>query len=174
MGATASRTYDAAFDSAEAERIIVAEMARARDFFGADGEGATPLLPILHALQHAFGFIHEEADALIARMLNVSQAEVRGVVSFYHDFRRAPAGRRVLKICRAEACQAQGCESLVAHLAKAHGLAPGETSPDGALSLESVYCLGDCALGPAALLDDALIGRLDDARLDAILAEARR
>ncbi len=173
MGGAADPSRDA-FDLAEAERIAVAEIARARAFFGEDAVGATPLLPILHALQDAFGHIHDEALPMLARMLNVSQAEVRGVVSFYHDFRRAPAGRRVLKICRAEACQARGCESLVAHLAQAHRLAPGETTPDGALTLESVYCLGDCALGPAALADGALIGRLDVARLDAWIAEARR
>ncbi len=169
MGAVAT------FDLAEAERIARAEIARARDFFGPqDGAGAAPLLPILHALQHAFGFIHPDAQPLLARLLNISQAEVRGVVSFYHDFRSAPAGRHVLKICRAEACQARGCEKLVAHLAQVHGLTPGETTPDGALTVESVYCLGDCALGPAALVDDALIGRLDPARLDALVAEARR
>jgi len=165
----------AIFDLAEAERIAQAEITRALDFFGPqDGAGAAPLLPILHALQHAFGFIHPDAQPMIARLLNISQAEVRGVVSFYHDFRSAPAGRHVLKICRAEACQARGCESLVAHLSQLHGLAPGETTPDGALTVETVYCLGDCALGPAALFDDRLVGRLDADWLDACVAEARR
>lgn len=164
----------AAFDALEVERIAVAEIARARDFFGDDGRGAAPLLPVLHALQYAFGYIDEAALPIVARALNISQAEVRGVVSFYHDFRRAPAGRHIIKICRAEACQARGCEALVAHFAQAHHLAPGDTTSDGALTLENVYCLGDCALGPAALIDGALIGRLDEARLDALVAEARK
>lgn len=162
------------FDAAEIERIIAAEQARALAFFGDDAKGSAPLLPILHAIQHAFGFVAPGALPLIAEALNVSQAEVRGVVSFYHDFRTAPAGRRVLKLCRAEACQANGCERIAAHLERAHALTAGATTPDGALTLESVYCLGNCALGPAALLDDALIGRVDEARVDAILAEAGR
>jgi len=163
-----------AFDALEVESIAAAEIARALDFYGPDGRGAAPLLPILHALQHAFGYIDDEALPIIALMLNISQAEVRGVVSFYHDFRRAPAGRHVLKICRAEACQSLGCEGLIAHLADAHQLAPGQTSLDGAITLESVYCLGDCALGPAALIDDSLIGRVDKPRIDALMSEARK
>ena len=163
-----------AFDALEVESVAAAEIARARDFFGPDGRGAAPLLPILHALQHAFGYIDDEALPIIARMLNISQAEVRGVVSFYHDFRRAPAGRHVLKLCRAEACQSLGCEALVSHLAQAHQLAPGQTTLDGAITLESVYCLGDCALGPAAWIDDSLIGRVDKPRIDALMSEARK
>ncbi len=163
-----------AFDQGEAERIIAHEKARARAFYGEDGGGAAPLLPILHALQDAFGCIPADAQPLIARQLNISLAEVRGVVSFYHDFRSAPAGRHVLKLCRAEACQSRGCEQIAAHLQHAHALAPGCTTPDGALTLESAYCLGNCALGPSALLDERLIGRLDDARVDALVAEARR
>jgi formate dehydrogenase subunit gamma len=163
-----------AFDTSEAERIIAHEMASARAFYGADGGGAAPLLPILHALQEAFDCIPANAQPLIAARLNISQAEVRGVISFYHDFRVEPAGRHVLKLCRAEACQSRGCEAVAAHLERAHALAPGATTPDGALTLESVYCLGNCALGPAALLDDRLIGRIDEARADAIVMEARR
>jgi formate dehydrogenase subunit gamma len=163
-----------AFDALEVESIAAAEIARALDFYGPDGRGAAPLLPILHALQHAFGYIDDEALPILARMLNISQAELRGVVSFYHDFRRAPAGRHRLKICRAEACQSLGCEALVAYLAQAFHLAPGQTTPDGALTLESVYCLGDCALGPAALIDDELIGRLDKERIDALMSEVRK
>ena len=163
-----------AFDALEVESIAAAEIARALDFYGPDGRGAAPLLPILHALQHAFGYIDDKALPIIALMLNISQAEVRGVVSFYHDFRRAPVGRHVLKICRAEACQSLGCEGLIAHLSHAHRLAPGQTSLDGAITLESVYCLGDCALGPAALIDDELIGRLDANRIDGLMSEARK
>lgn len=131
-------------------------------------DGAT--LPILHALQERFGYVDPAADALIAEALNLSLAEIRGVVSFYHDFRRSPPGRRVIRLCRAEACQAVGCEDLVAH-AQAQGLAIDATSADGAVTFETVYCLGNCALGPAALVDGALIGRLTPAKLDALSAE---
>ena len=130
------------------------------------------MLPILHALQHSFGYIDKSCVPLIADALNVSKAEVHGVITFYHDFRDAPAGRHVLKICRAEACQAMGCEALVDHLARAHRLAPGETSKDGGITIETVYCLGNCALSPAALLDGDLIGRLDADALDAIVLDA--
>ena len=131
------------------------------------------LLPILHALQDAFGYIDRAAIAPIAEALNISRAEVHGVVSFYHDFRVAPADGRVLKLCRAESCQAMGCEDLVDHLRQAHGLTPdGESA--GGLRVETVYCLGNCALSPAALLDGAPIGRLNAAKLDAIAREAAR
>jgi formate dehydrogenase subunit gamma len=134
-------------------------------------EGA--MLPILHALQEEFGYIDAEALPLVADALNVSRAEVHGVVTFYHDFREAPAGRHVLKLCRAEACQSVGCDGLADHLAHRHGLAPGETTADGTLTVENTYCLGNCALGPAAMLDGDLIGRLDADRLDAIVARAK-
>ena len=130
------------------------------------------LLPILHELQATFGYIHREAAALIARSLNLSKAEVFGVIGFYHDFRSAPAGDHVLKICRAEACQSMGAETLVRHLQERRGLRIGQTTADGRLTLEAVYCLGNCALSPAGMLDGELIGRLDAARLDAIV-EAR-
>jgi formate dehydrogenase subunit gamma len=130
-----------------------------------DIDGA--LLPILHALQETFGYIDRAAIAPIAEALNISKAEVHGVVSFYHDFRSAPAEGRVLKLCRAESCQAMGCEALVDHLRDAHGLTPDQPN-GGSLQVETVYCLGNCALSPAALLDGAPIGRLDAAKLDAI------
>jgi len=130
-----------------------------------------PLLPILHAIQAAFGHVPEAAVRLIAARLNLSRAEVHGVVSFYHDFRHAPAGRHVLKLCRAEACQAMGSEANAAALLQRLGLGWGETSPDGRLTVEPVYCLGLCACGPSAMLDDELHGRLDGAGLDALLAE---
>jgi formate dehydrogenase subunit gamma len=131
------------------------------------------MLPILHALQEEFGYIDAEALPLVADALNVSRAEVHGVVTFYHDFREAPAGRHVLKLCRAEACQSVGCDALADHLGHRHGLAPGSTSADGTLTVENTYCLGNCALGPAALLDGELIGRVDADRLDAIVARAK-
>ena len=130
------------------------------------------MLPILHELQSAFGYVDASAVPQIALALNVSKAEVHGVISFYHDFRSAPAGRHVLKICRAEACQSMGCEDLVGHLARTHHLAPGDTSPDGGLTVETVYCLGNCALSPAALLDGELIGRLDRDGLDMMVLDA--
>lgn len=131
-----------------------------------------PLLPILHAVQEAFGFVPEEAIPVIAKDLNLSRAEVHGVVSFYHDFRREPHGRRVVKICRAEACQSMGCESLVTYTEKKLGVHCGETSADGRVTLEAVYCLGLCATAPAAMIDDKIIGRLNEVRLDQILKGA--
>ena len=137
----------------------------------ADREGA--LLPILHALQHAFGFIPTEAVPIIAGALNLSRAEVHGVATFYHDFRAEPAGRRVLKLCRAEACQSRGGDAIVARAEQRLGVRMGETTADHQVTLEPVFCLGLCASGPSAMLDDRLVGRIDDARLDALIAEAR-
>lgn len=131
-----------------------------------------PLLPILHDLQHAFGFVPRDAIPLVAQALNLSRAEVYGVVTFYHDFRAAPAGRRVLKLCRAEACQSMGGEALVARAEAALGTPCGGTSADG-VTLEAVYCLGLCATSPSAMLDGRPVARLDEARLDALVAEAR-
>ena len=137
----------------------------------ADQPGA--MLPILHALQEAFGFIDSRAVPLIAESLNVSKAEVHGVITFYHDFRHAPAGRHVLKICRAEACQSMGVESLVSHIEQAHGVKMGQTTADNSLTIENVYCLGNCALSPAVLFDGALIGRVDQDQLDELISVAR-
>src|SRR6516162_4714683 len=137
-----------------------------------DREG--PLLPILHALQQEFGYIDEAAEPLIAEALNITRAEVHGVVTFYHDLRRAPAGRHVLKLCRAEACQAAGGDPLAAHAEARLGVQMGTTAPDGSVTLEPVYCLGLCSVAPSAMLDGRLVGRLDQARLDALLAEAQQ
>jgi len=120
------------------------------------------LLPTLHALQNEFGYIDDAAVPLVAEALNLSQAEVHGVVSFYHDFRRVPAGRRVLKICRAEACQSMGGEALASYY---------KTNPDGSLTVEAVYCLGNCALAPAAMLDGELLGRVTREKLDGLLLQ---
>lgn len=130
------------------------------------------MLPILHDLQDEFGYVDERAVPLIADALNISKAETLGVISFYHDFRRSPADGRVLKLCRAESCQAMGCEELVAHLADRHGIKADDEDDRAALRVESVYCLGNCALSPSALLDGAPIGRLDRDRIDAIVAGA--
>ncbi|MFP5468966.1 MAG: formate dehydrogenase subunit gamma [Alphaproteobacteria bacterium] len=130
-----------------------------------------PLLPILHAVNDQCGFVDERALPIIADVLNLTRAEVQGVVSFYHDFRRAPAGRHVVKVCRAEACQAMGAENLIAGLEKSFGVKLGETSKDGRVTLEAVYCLGNCALSPAALIDGKLYGRLDAAKAQARLSK---
>ncbi|WBU54461.1 formate dehydrogenase subunit gamma [Paracoccus sp. SCSIO 75233] len=131
-----------------------------------------PLLPILHAIQNAYGHIPAEARPLIADALNITEAELHGVISFYHDFRDKPAGRHVLKICRAEACQAVGGEELAAETLRKLGLDWHGTTENGALTVEPVYCLGLCACGPAAMVDDRVLGRVDAAQMDALLAEA--
>jgi formate dehydrogenase subunit gamma len=133
----------------------------------ADSPGAT--LPILHALQDVFGFVPEDAIPMIADALNLSRAEVHGVVSFYHDFRHAPAGRHVLKLCRAEACQAMGGDALAARAQARLGIGWGETTRDGAVTLDPIFCLGLCATAPSAMMDGRLIGRLDGAKLDRLL-----
>jgi formate dehydrogenase subunit gamma len=132
------------------------------------------LLPILYALQEEFGYVDEAAEPLIATALNRSRAEIHGVVTFYHDFRRIPAGRHVLKLCRAEACQAAGGDVLAERAQARLGVALGETAADGRVTLEPVYCLGLCAVAPSAMFDGRVVGRLDEKRLDALVAEAER
>ena len=143
---------------------IIAEHARV--------EGAT--LVILHALQHAFGYVPEPAIPMIASALNLSRAEVHGVFTFYHDYRHEPAGKHVLKLCRAEACQAAGGDALAARAEAKLGIAIGNTTADERVTLEPIYCLGLCATAPSAMLDGRVVGRLDEARLDALVAEAQR
>lgn len=121
-----------------------------------------PLLPILHAVQEAFGYIPDSAIPQIAKALMLSKAEVHGVVSFYHDFRSKPAGRHVLKLCRAEACQTVGADAVAGRIKAALGIDWHETTPDGRVTLEPVFCLGLCACGPAAMVDGRLVGRVDE------------
>ncbi len=147
---------------------------RGREVIAAHQAGEGPLLPILHALQETFGHVPREAVPMVAESLNLSRAEVHGVVTFYHDYRAEPAGRHVIKLCRAEACQSMGCESLVAHAEKKLNVACGETTADGRVTLEPVYCLGLCATAPSALVDGRVVGRLTAQKLDAILDEAQR
>jgi len=127
------------------------------------------LLPILHAIQDELGFVPPAAVPLIAKALNLSRADVHGVISFYHHFRGVAPGRHVLRLCRAEACQAVGARALEKHVFKRAGVGFHETTPDGALTLEPVYCLGNCACAPSLLLDDEIHGRVDIERLDALL-----
>lgn len=140
------------------------------DHLGLEG----PLLPILHAVQEAFGYVPEEAVPVIASELNLTRAEVHGVVTFYHDYRREPAGRHVVKMCRAEACQSMGCDDLISHAESKLGVAMGETSPDGRITLEPIFCLGLCATAPAALVDGTLRGRLTRDAIDEIAEELER
>jgi formate dehydrogenase subunit gamma len=147
---------------------------RARTLIAEKSDGEGPLLPILHALVDEFGYVDPAADALIADTLNISRAEVYGVIAFYHDFRRKPAGRHSLKLCRAEACQAAGGDAIAARAERSLGLAMGETAADDSVTLEAIYCLGLCATAPAAMLDGELHGRIDDVRLDALLMEMRK
>jgi len=152
-----------AWDEVEADRIIRRHEGR---------EGA--LLPILHDLQAAFGCIPPAAVPVVARVLNLTRAEVHGVVSFYHDFREQPAGRHVLKICRAEACQSMNGEAVARQALDRFGLDWGGTTPDGRLTIEATYCLGLCACAPSAMLDGEPIGRVGAATLDDISREVGR
>lgn len=134
-------------------------------------EGA--LLPILHAVQAEFGHVPQEALPIIAKGLNISRAEAHGVMSFYHDFREKPAGRHILKLCRAEACQAVGADRVAAHAIKELGIDWHGTTPDGKVTLEPIFCLGLCACGPAALVDGKLVGRLNEAKLTQIIGDMK-
>ena len=129
------------------------------------------LLEILHETQGLDGHLGDNALRTIADALNISRAEIHGVVSFYHDYRRKAPARHVIKLCRAEACQAVGSEELARHAEEKFDVETGASTEDGKLGLETVYCLGNCALGPAALIDGALYGRLTPARLEALVAK---
>lgn len=148
----------------EAVRRIVARM-RSRP---------GPLLEILHAIQRELGFIPAAAVPLIAEELNLSRAEVHGVVTFYHHFRHTPPGRHTVQICRAESCQSMGAEGLAEHAMRRLGVSFEETTADGAFSLHPVYCLGNCACSPAVMIDGDLYGRVSPDRLDELLAERER
>jgi formate dehydrogenase subunit gamma len=149
------------WDADEASEII----ARHRDLEGA-------MLPILHALQDRFGHLDERAVPLVADALNLSRAEVHGVISFYHDFRRTPPGRHVLRVCRAEACQSMGGEALIEHITRRLDIELGETLPTRSLTVEAVYCLGNCACSPAVMMDGRLYGRVDAGKVDRLIDQA--
>ncbi len=131
------------------------------------------LLPLLHAIQEKVGYIPAEIVPIIAQELNVSRAEVHGVITYYHHFRQAPAAQHVLQICRAEACQARGADALVAHAKSSLGCDFHETSADGQFTLEPVYCLGLCASGPNLMLDDDLHAQVSDAKFDRLVERKR-
>lgn len=135
------------------------------------GNDPSALIEILHDLQEAAGCIAEDDLETVASALNISRAEVHGVMSFYHDFRRTPAGRVVVKLCRAEACQSRGALALIEEACASRGIGLGGTSGDG-VTIEPVYCLGNCALAPAAMIDGRLHGRVDCGRLDRLIREA--
>jgi formate dehydrogenase subunit gamma len=129
-----------------------------------------PLLQVLHTVQDSLGYIPPAAVPLIAEVLNLSRAEVHGVVTFYHHFRHAPAGRHIIQLCQAEACRSVHCEKLTEYAQRKLGVALHETTADGRYTLEPVYCLGNCACGPAAMIDDELLSRVTPESFDALIA----
>jgi formate dehydrogenase subunit gamma len=137
------------------------------------GNKPDALLEILHDLQEQLGFIPEAALPALAKALNLSRAEVHGVVSFYHDFRRQPAGRHVIKVCRAEACQSMKGNELAAMIERFLNVKLGQTTADRAITVVAAYCLGNCAMSPAIMVDDRLVGRVDAARFEKIVAECK-
>jgi formate dehydrogenase subunit gamma len=152
--------------SAEERSAVMEACARLKELPGA-------LLPILHAVQESLGFVPKDSVPLVARELNLSVAEVHGVVSFYHYFRQVRPGRHVIHLCRAEACQALGAVALEAHAKATLKIDFHGTTADGAISLEPVYCLGNCALGPSLMIDEHLKGRVTPQRFDALMAPMR-
>jgi formate dehydrogenase subunit gamma len=149
------------------------EATAAREIALRYGNRPDALLEILHDLQEHLGFVPEAALPALAKALNLSRAEVHGVVTFYHDYRREPAGRHVIKVCRAEACQSMGANELVAMIERFLKVKLGQTTADGAITLEAAYCLGNCALSPAVMVDDKLVGRVDAKKFETIVAECR-
>lgn len=136
-----------------------------------EGTARDQLLPLLHGLQDEIGYIDDALVPAIAAALNLSRADVHGVLTFYHDYRRRPAGRHIVKLCRAESCQARGGAAIEAAATARFGVAMGETRSDGQISLEPVYCLGLCAIGPNALVDGRPVARIDHGTLERIAAE---
>jgi formate dehydrogenase subunit gamma len=147
------------YDSAIATEII--------NNFGAKPE---MLVQILVAFVERYSFISEEAMRQIAKEINISRAEIHGVVSFYHDFRTEPPGKHVVKICQAESCQAMGSRELTSHAEKKIGANLGQTTDDGKVTLDPVYCLGNCACSPAVMIDQHVYGRVDPKKFDTLLA----
>jgi formate dehydrogenase subunit gamma len=167
--------------AARNDRSIASDATHANDYAAAVarlvedfGSEQSALLPMLHALQEEFGYIDDLMVPAIASALNISRADVHGVVTFYHDFRRQPAGRHRVRLCRAESCQARGAAAIERIATDRLGLRMGETSADGQVTLDAVYCLGLCATGPNAMIDDVPVSRIDPATLDRLLGELTR
>jgi formate dehydrogenase subunit gamma len=139
----------------------------------AAGPGQDQLLPALHAIQDKLGFVPDDAVPAIAAAFNLSRAEVHGVITFYHYFRTTPPARHVVQICRAESCQSMGGDALLAHAETALGCALHAHSADGQFALEPVYCLGQCAVSPSIMVNDAVHARVTPARFDSLIAKAR-
>ena len=131
------------------------------------------LLPLLHAIQDEIGYVPEESYLSISKALALSVAEVHGVVTFYHHFRSHPAGKHILQICRAESCQAMGSEKLEASIKAKLGIDYHQTTSDGAITLEPIYCLGNCACSPSVMMDDEVYGRMDSQKVAELISEAR-
>ncbi|MEY3910172.1 MAG: formate dehydrogenase gamma subunit [Pseudomonadota bacterium] len=131
------------------------------------------LLPLLHAVQDSLGYIPEEAYPNIASALSLSVAEVHGVVTFYHHFRTHQPGRHILQVCRAESCQAMGSEVLEAHIKNKLGIEFHETTPDGAITLEPIYCLGNCACSPSVMINEEVYGRVDSKKIDQLISDLK-
>jgi formate dehydrogenase subunit gamma len=144
-----------------------------RDVIEAKKSMPGALLPILHAIQEQLGFIPKESVRLIAKALNLSRAEVHGVITFYHYFRTQPPGLHTIYLCRAESCQAMNCEGLEAHVKARLGIDYHQTTPDGVFSLEPVYCLGNCACSPSLMVGREVYGRVTPQSFDAMLDELR-
>ena len=161
--ATSPRTPLVEWSSEDAQQVIDAHA-------GMRG----PLLPVLHALQERFGYVDPRAVPLVARRLNLSRADVHGVITFYKDFRSEPPGAVQVRVCRAEACQAMGGHELAEHAKRSLGIDFGATTSDRTATLDQVFCLGNCALAPSVTVDGRLHGRVDTARFDALLSSAMR
>lgn len=145
--------------------------ARARQVCADYGNDPANLLEILHDLQDELGHINPALQGVLADALNIGKAEVHGVISFYHDFRSQPAGKVLVKLCRAESCQAVGATPLIERILQQHGLDDFGTTASG-ITIEPVYCLGNCALGPSAMVDGKLLGRISETSLAASVASA--
>ena len=154
------------FDLAARERVlaVIAELKNE----------AGPLLPVLHGIQNALGYVPPDAVPLVADALNLSRADVHGVISFYHYFRDTPPGRHVIHVCRAESCQSMNGKALEAHVKSRLGIAFHETTESGSFTVEPVYCLGNCACSPAVMVDGELYGRVTPARFDEIVEDWER
>jgi len=145
------------------QEIVEAAIAEERDRIGA-------LLPVLHNVQDKLGYVPADAVSMIAHALHLSRAEVHGVISFYHDFRTEPPGEHIVHLCRAEACQAMGARELEQHASKRLGIGLGQTTADGLVTLEPVYCLGNCACSPSIRINDDVHARVTPEKFDALIA----